>query len=158
MIEEIGDLWDKHAEGYWIGITINGFIKSNNRLVMGRGIAKEALDRYPDIDLILADIIKRRGLGVVNLYPERLWFFPVKHNWWEQADIKLIEASARELRQIKDYINELQKKAEASSRYTDRVYLPRLGCGNGRLKWEDVKPVLEPYFDDRFIIMTNENV
>ena len=70
--------------------------------------------------------------------------FPVKHNWWEAADLGLIERSASELLKI----IEVKKIKEA-------VYLPRPGCGNGRLNWEDVKKILSPILkSDRFHIVT----
>lgn len=85
-------------------------------------------------------------LGVIK---EHQWFsFPVKHNWYEHADLKLIERSAKEL---VDTIDDIFLDPD------DRpptIYLPRPGCGNGRLKWEDVKPVIEPYLDDRFVVVT----
>jgi hypothetical protein len=45
--------------------------------------------------------------------------FPVKHTWWEAADLDLIERSARELLKM----IEVKKIQEA-------IYLPRPGCGN----------------------------
>jgi hypothetical protein len=56
----------------------------------------------------------------------------------------LIERSARELLKI----IEVKTIKEA-------VYLPRPGCGNGRLKWEDVKKILSPVLkSDQFHIVT----
>ena len=34
----------------------------------------------------------------------------------------------------------------------NEIYLPKVGCGNGGLKWEDVKPHLK-FLDDRFIVI-----
>ena len=60
------------------------------------------------------------------------------------ADLDLIQRSARELLKI----IEVKKIKEA-------VYLPRPGCGNGRLKWEDVKKFLSPILKlDQFHIVT----
>jgi hypothetical protein len=37
----------------------------------------------------------------------------------------------------------------------ESVYLPRPGCGNGRLNWEDVKKILSPILkSDQFHIVT----
>jgi hypothetical protein len=37
----------------------------------------------------------------------------------------------------------------------EAIYLPRPGCGNGRLNWEDVKKILSPILkSDRFHIVT----
>ena len=81
----------------------------------------------------------------VFYFPEcKLITFPVKHNWWEAADLGLIERSARELLKI----IEVRKIKEP-------IYLPRPGCGNGRLKWEDVKKILSPILkSDQFHIVT----
>jgi len=34
------------------------------------------------------------------------------------------------------------------------VVLPRPGCGNGGLDWDDVRPILEAILDDRFTVVT----
>jgi hypothetical protein len=70
--------------------------------------------------------------------------FPVKRNWWEVADLALIERSARELLKIIEV-----------KRIRGAIYLPRPGCGNGRLKWEDVKKIFLPILkSDQFHIVT----
>jgi hypothetical protein len=61
-----------------------------------------------------------------------------------QTGLGLIERSARELLKL----IEVKKIKEA-------IYLPRPGCGNGRLKWEDVKKNLSPILkSDQFHIVT----
>jgi len=73
-----------------------------------------------------------------------LLFFPTKHNWWEKSDLVLIEESTRQLRDFFDNV---------ISEYPVPIYLPRPGCSNGGLDWEDVKPILEKYLDDRFVVV-----
>jgi hypothetical protein len=41
----------------------------------------------------------------------------------------------------------------------EAVYLPRPGCGNGWLKWEDVKKILSPILKgDQFHIVTYSTI
>lgn len=127
MIEICSDLWDYTADCRVI--TTNGSIKRNGQAVMGRGIAAQAAIRYPELPLLLSRSIKKQGNHLYMLGD--LCMFPVKHNWWEQADILLIQRSAEEL-------------AELANMYSSKVFAsPRPGCGNGGLLWRDVKPILE---------------
>ena len=71
--------------------------------------------------------------------------FPVKHNWWAKAELILIERSCKELL-------ESCKNLPAGS-IVDKVYMVRPGCGNGQLLWDDVKPILESYLDNRFVVV-----
>lgn len=144
MRELTGDLWEVEADAR--AITTNGFVKTNGRAVMGRGVAAQALQRFPDINWTLGRLIAANGnhVGMLGWAGDlRSWLlsFPVKHHWRQMADLALIERSARELIWVADECK------------FNTVVLPRPGCGNGGLRWEDVKPVIEPLLDDRFVVV-----
>lgn len=145
MKEITGDLWEVEADARVI--TTNGFVKKNGMAVMGRGVAQQALRRYPIISETLGRALLRFGNHLTSLgWTSKhgwLWSFPVKHNWWEKADLELIRRSAEEL------VAAVDKQFAAPA----TVVLPRPGCGNGGLRWEDVKPVIEPILDDRFVVV-----
>lgn len=143
MKEAFMDLWEMPAEV--IIITTNGFVKKNGRLVMGRGCAQEARDTFTDIDLIFGKKVAERGNNCYRVVLDNFTLvnMPVKHNWWEPADLALIIESCHALVRGADKFG-----------WTD-VRLPRPGCGNGQLNWEnDVKPVIETILDDRFTVVT----
>jgi hypothetical protein len=141
MKEVFGDLWEFDGT---IAITTNGFVKRDRTCVMGRGCAKQAAIRFLELPHKLGTRISSEGNHVFYFPEHGLITFPVKHNWWEVADSDLIARSARELLKIV----EVKKIKEA-------IYLPRPGCGNGRLKWEDVKKILSPILkSDQFHIVT----
>lgn len=137
MIEVRGNLFDQRG---WLCITTNGYVKNNGRAVMGAGCAKTIRDQVKDIDLALGRHITTRGnvVGPIGSYNNNPVFsFPVKHNWWEHADPALIRKSAQSLREY--WLSCLDGDMENAF----DVWIPRPGCGNGRLRWEDVKPILE---------------
>jgi len=139
--EVFGDLWE--FDGI-IAITTNGFVKRVGTCVMGRGCAKQATIRFPGLPHKLGTRISAEGNHVFYFPEHKLITFPVKHTWWEVADLGLIERSARELLKL----IEVKKIQEA-------VYLPRPGCGNGRLRWEGVRKLLSPILkSDQFYIVT----
>lgn len=145
MLEVTGNLWDFKVHN--MCITTNGFVKKDGRAVMGAGCAKEAVDKYKlwDLPLSLGTLIKDNGNIFQRMHvgnPHSLWAFPVKHNWWEKADTKLIERSCKQL-------------AEYVAKTGYRFILPRPGCGNGGLDWEqDVKPICQQYLGDRIMVVT----
>jgi hypothetical protein len=147
--EELCDLWERPADIRVI--TTNGFVKKNGEAVMGRGCAQEAKRRYPGMDLRLGERINRDGNHVHCLIDPMsgignttgLLSFPVKHNWWEPADYDLIVRSAGELVDMVD----------SRWPFLGDVVVPRPGCGNGQRSWAEVRPLLEPHFDDRFIVV-----
>jgi hypothetical protein len=147
MREDLLDLWTAPAQARCI--TTNGSVKGNGRAVMGRGVAKQATDRYAFMQLTLGKAILLYGNHVVVLFeppagPEdwTLVSFPVKYEWDQKANLDLIFRSAKELVTLTD-----QKGWTA-------VVLPRPGCGNGHRRWSEVRPILQPLLDDRFTVVT----
>lgn len=159
MIEAYGNIWD-HIEDYdAIVITTNGYVKKNGELVMGRGIALDAKNRYPGLAKWAGTLVQHWGAEGIFVFEDPNWEykgyiinFPVKPaygpngepGWRVKADIDMIERSAKELT---DTINKSWKNT------ITKIIMPRPGCGNGGLRWEQVKPVIEPYLDDRFTVM-----
>lgn len=148
MNDVTGNLWTYPADIRVI--TTNGFVKKNGECVMGRGCAKEAMVAFKELPRVLGRLVEQHGNHCYLLRrggPDGvLVSFPVKHNWFEKADLDLIERSAHELVALAN-----------DQAWLDRwkiIVVPRPGCGNGQLKWEDVKPVLAPILDDRFHIIT----
>ena len=144
MKEIEGDIWDYHKKGHWIVITTNGIVKANGEAVMGKGIALQAKIRYPEIPHVLGRAILGRG-NCLHFWGEKgLLFFPTKHNWRDKSDLTLIEESTKELVDFFD---------KTVTDYPVPIYLVRPGCSSGGLAWKDVKPILEKYLDDRFVVV-----
>ena len=149
MLELVGDLWEAHALGHWVTITTNGVVTRDGRCVMGRGVAKEAATRFPGLPLALGARIREDG-HMVHFFPDtRIIAFPVKYHWRDTASLTLIEKSARgmvaKLARLVDPLRKIQA-----------IYMVRPGCGNGGLAWSQVRPVIAPILDNRFIVVNRE--
>lgn len=149
MREQFGDWWQMYADARCI--TTNGFIKKDGTGVMGAGTAGQAQMRWPYFPEILGERLKDGGNHVqIMEYEEDSLFhgksvaylmFPVKHVWYEDASLDLIKRSVDELIVLADQHEAWQE-----------ILLPRPGCGNGNLMWEEVKPLVE-VLDHRFVVV-----
>jgi hypothetical protein len=146
MREITGNLWDYHDDGWWIAITTNGCIRRDGTAVMGRGCAAQAANRYPTLPRRLGARLQTDGNRLFVWEDWHLITFPVKHRWWEQADLRLIEQSAQALL---DWLNTKSQDTQ--------VVVPRPGCGNGRLDWRVVRPVLAAIWDDRVLVISPQS-
>lgn len=104
--------------------------------VMGKGIAKEFKTRDPQ----MFDAYKKicdQGL----LRPGKLWLwkgsggwilnFPTKDHWRNPSKIEWIEEG------LKKFVAGYEELG------IREISFPRLGCGNGGLNWDDVRPLME---------------
>lgn len=127
-----GELWDFYGKPRtYVCITTNGFVKNDGTAVMGRGCAAEAARKESALPKLLGRLLQQHGNKIHVLVTDKMLTFPVKHVWWEKADLDLIKSSADQLLAI----------AQANPKY--KFILPRPGCGNGRLEWKDVRKVLK---------------
>ena len=140
MIETIGDIWE-YAETAAIAITTNGSLTRDGRAVIGRGVARQAAVRFPGLAEKLGSLLKEQGSHVFDL-GSGIISFPVEETAWSQPDLRIIARSAEELRLLVDRSGWRQ------------IVVPRPGCGGGGLVWKDIRPLLEPWFDERFVVIS----
>lgn len=133
MIETNKSLWHPDFDDFWRAIPTNCQVDSRNHLIMGKGLAKQAAERYPRLAQYLG-MEAMNGRYFVFVEPEKLIAFPTKYHWREPSSLKLIEEGLQAL---------------VSIIQTDKIVSPRLGCGLGGLDWDsDVKPLVLKYFSD----------
>lgn len=128
-------------------VTTNGVVRSNGRLVMGAGVAKEFRDNFKDIDLKAGYLVSNYG-NKCHLIPRyiktQIITFPTKQDYKDDSCIIKIKSSCIELMNI---INSMDLR---------NVALPRPGCNNGGLEWEYVKQEITPFIDSRITIIYND--
>ncbi len=106
--------------------------------VMGKGLAKEFRTREPAMYERYKEVCERGALQ-----PGKLWLwrgsenstlnFPTKVHWRQPSRIEWIEAGLRKFVETYEFLN------------IKEISFPRLGCGNGNLDWDDVRPLMEKY-------------
>lgn len=149
MREITGNIFDYAGPGNVIVIPTNGTVTAYGKAVMGKGVALQAKQRWPKLPTDLGKVLKRDGNRIAHFsYQsehgfERVVTFPTKENWPENSTLALIEKNVIALA---NYVSGIG---------TDLTfYLPRLGCGEGGLQWEVVRPVLEKLLDERFVVVS----
>ena len=140
MFETVGDIWEYSTTAI-IVITTNGSLTRDGRAVFGRGVAKQAALRYPGLAEKLGILLSEEGSHVFDLGCG-IVTFPVEETAWSQPDLRIIARSAVELRLLADRSG------------WKLIVVPRPGCGGGGLAWKDVRPLLEPCFDNRFLVIS----
>lgn len=141
--EMIGDIWGvaKQLDALVV-VPTNGDVRRDGRAVMGRGLAAQAAARWPDLPAALGGRLRRLG-GAVFYFPDcEAFSFPVKRHWPDRADLALIARSAVDLARLAPLVTDR------------RVCLPRPGCGNGRLDWARVRPVIaDALAGEQFVVV-----
>lgn len=140
MRETTGNIWSFLGRAT-VCITTNGTVTRDGRAVLGRGCARQAVEHLPDLALRLGRLLQKHG-NHVHLLGNDLVSFPVEETAWSLPDQGIIRRSARELREL------------VECKGWSRVVVPRPGCGLGGLDWSAVRPLLEPFLDERFTLIT----
>lgn len=109
--------------------------------VMGKGIALEFKKRYPNMFEIYKKQCDKHNLVIGKLmlwYAPDHWIlqFPTKEHWRNPSKLEYIE---------KGLMTFVRKYADYN---ISSIAFPKLGCGNGELKWADVKVLMEKYLKD----------
>ena len=138
------NIWEFHEQGFPIIITTNGIVNSRGENIQGKGIALQAKQRFPTFPKVVGRHITKHG-NVLAYFPEfKLFSFPTKNNWKENSDLDLIDESTRQL------------VISCNHYKLERIYIVKPGVRNGKLQYDSVRPILETYLDDRFILADAE--
>jgi hypothetical protein len=140
MLEIVGDIWDYSGTGI-IVITTNGSLTRDGRAIFGRGVARQAAQRFPGLAETAGRLLAEQGNHVLDL-GNGIVTFPVEETPWSLPDLRIIARSAQELRLLADCSG------------WQNIVVPSPGCGGGGLAWNDVKPLLAPWFDERFTVIS----
>lgn len=106
--------------------------------VMGKGLALSFKKRYPEMFEAYKKACDKHQLTIGKLmlyYAPDHWIlmFPTKESWRNPSKMEYLEAG------LNKFVTSYTEKRITS------IAFPKLGCGNGELLWEDVKPVMEKY-------------
>lgn len=108
--------------------------------VMGKGIALMFKERYPENFRAYAQACKAGEVRIGRMFvtatgelsgPRWIINFPTKEDWRKPSRLQWIEAG------LQDLVRVIREKGIRS------LALPPLGCGNGGLDWNDVRPLIE---------------
>jgi O-acetyl-ADP-ribose deacetylase (regulator of RNase III) len=128
-----GNLLDSDAEALVNAVNCVG--------VMGKGIALAFKKKFPDMFRDYAITCSTGKMRPGDAYAMRCgdkWIINAftKAHWRDPSHLRDIELCARRLRL---FVGPCGIKS---------IAIPALGCGNGGLKWEDVRPLLENALGD----------
>ena len=131
MIEYVeGNIFDSPAQVIVNTVNIVG--------VMGKGIALEFKNRYPQMFEKYKTACEKHMLTIgklmlVSAPDHMLLLFPTKENWRYPSKISYIEQG------LKRFCDNYAQRGITS------IAFPKLGCGNGELDWNEVRPLMERY-------------
>ncbi|MCK4666903.1 hypothetical protein KAU33_09150 [Candidatus Dependentiae bacterium] len=143
MLEKDGYIWKSNADVVCIPTHDNiNYITGD--LIMD--IASQAKEFDSDVAYFFARHVEAHGntpcLFHRGINPN-FCSLPIKFNPYDTPELDLIERSIKLIVKIMD----------KDKKNLLKIALPRPGCGINELDWEtQVRPLIEPLLDDRFII------
>ena len=133
-----GDMFTTSADALAVAVNCVG--------VMGAGQAKQFAQRYP-----FAANCYYQDCSVRNVKPGSVWTLDqdggknlvaiaTKNHWRNPSEYEFIVDAVRNLHSLLEEYAELGNPIHT-------IAVPRLGCGLGGLKWSQVEPLFQQYFE-----------
>jgi O-acetyl-ADP-ribose deacetylase (regulator of RNase III) len=113
--------------------------------VMGKGIALQFKNKWPENNRAYEIACKLKEVRPGRMFvfdsgglvkPNYIINFPTKDHWRGKSRIEYIRDG------LVDLVEQVKRLGIRS------IAIPPLGCGNGGLDWEEVRPLIERAFDD----------
>ncbi len=134
MIEKVCNLWLEPAD--WRCIPTIGATNSDGAAIMDSAAAREAAQKYTNLDADLGQMLAARGNHVHELRPGLL-SFPYKQYAWSGINIPILKRSVQELTQIVG---------------TKKTLLPRPPLAANDPPWETIAQALAALPDNIIVI------
>jgi O-acetyl-ADP-ribose deacetylase (regulator of RNase III) len=129
------------AQGNLLEADVEALVNTVNTVgVMGKGVALMFKDAFPRNFKEYEAACKRKQLRVGHMFvtetgeligPKWIINLPTKQHWRQRTRMEWITEGLKDLRRV------IEEKRIRS------IAVPPLGCGNGGLDWQDVRPAIE---------------
>lgn len=136
----------KFLQGNLLDAPAQALVNTVNTVgVMGKGIALMFKEAFPGNFRAYEEAVKRQEVQVGSMFvtenrtlggPQWLINFPTKKHWRHPSKLEWIREGLQDLRHV------IEEKGIQS------IALPPLGCGNGGLDWNEVRPEIEQSLGD----------
>lgn len=129
----------QHTSGNLFDATVEALVNTVNTVgVMGKGIALQFRQAFPQNYKVYRTACRRGEVRMGRMFvttrltePRFIINFPTKRHWRGKSRIDDIEAGLQDLARV------------IEQRRIRSIAIPPLGCGNGGLDWEEVRPRIE---------------
>jgi len=133
-----------HQTGNLLDARVDALVNAVNEAgVMGKGIALQFRDSYPESAREYMDAAKRGGVHVGRVLatpshalvgPQWIIHFPTKRHWRQPSRLEWVRDGLDDLVRV---VQELEIRS---------IAVPPLGCGNGGLDWTEVSALIDEAF------------
>jgi len=130
-----------YTRGNLLEADVEALVNTVNTVgVMGKGVALMFKEAFPDNFQAYAEACNQGEVAVGRMFvterdvligPRWIINFPTKQHWRSRTRMEWVEAG------LADLVRVIQEKGIRS------VAVPPLGCGNGGLRWDAVRPRIE---------------
>lgn len=141
MLKKVNNRWAYPADAFVVPVNCYG--------KMGAGFAQQFSRTFPRGSLEYMQACWEHQVEIGKMFvfdriveaeiaplPRYLIFFPTKRHWNTKSSIDYVKCGLENLRLWVD------------SEDIQSISIPALGCGLGKLDWQEVKPMIEREFDD----------